>query len=84
MEENIFKPAYDFKVNPNKRTGYEEDTMKVQFQHLELAMLIFVIILASIDIPIFLMELLKVYVVDVIVWKYKIWDYKWKMRHGLW
>ena len=84
MEENIYKPAYNFKVNPNKRTGYEEDNMKVQFQHLELALLLYLITSVSISIPTFLMEILKVFVIDVIHWKYKIWDYKWKMRHGLW
>ena len=84
IEEDIFKPAYDFTINPHKRTGDEEDNMKVQFQHLELAMLIYLIVLVSVVIPSLLMEITKAYVIDIWYCKYKIWDYKWKMRHGLW
>ena len=52
------KPAYDFKINPNKRTKADEKLAKVEFKHLELTFLVQLIICVGILIPAILFELI--------------------------
>ena len=61
MRKTVEKQAFDFNVNPNKRTQKEEDTAKVQLQHLELSFLIFLAVIISILVPFFLAEVLMSY-----------------------
>ena len=73
MRQNIEKPRYDFTLNPNKRTQHEEDTAKVQFQHLELSFQVFLFVLLPILSLTFLAELGRYRFVK-----------KWKVTHGKW
>ena len=81
MRKNIQRPMYDFKVNPNKRTQREEDTTKVQFQHLELSFQIYLTCFVAILIPTFLAEISRAWFIKRVYYPYKVWDRKWKARH---
>ena len=85
--EGDYNKTHNFNINPNKRTQLEEDTMKVQFKHLELSFLVYTIVIGSIVIPSIVLEWVYLYATNTVqiwVYKYKEWDRKWKIRHGLW
>ena len=50
--------AYDFGINPHKRTPNEEDTQKVSFIHLELSFLVYIFTWIGILLPSIFLELL--------------------------
>ena len=79
IKRDVFKAAYDFKINPHKRTPEEEDTTKVGFRHLELSFQFYILIWSLILIPSLFFEMFLAKLMEQILKKLR----KWLRKTGL-